>query len=157
MLDDLGIKVVAAGGSQDRVFAGVDLTGTSVVLAGYVTDGELRALYEGAQCFVFPSYYEGFGLPPLEAMHCGCPAVVSRRASLPEVCGNAVAYCDPEDPADIARQLRRVLTSAALRGELRQAGLAHTKMFRWANAAAQFEDILTSNFAWAGMKEAQAC
>lgn len=157
MLDDLGIKVVAAGGSQDRVFAGVDLTGTSVVLAGYVTDGELRALYEGARCFVFPSYYEGFGLPPLEAMHCGCPAVVSRSASLPEVCGNAVVYCDPDDPADIARQLRRVLTSGALQGELRQAGLVHTRMFSWARAAAQFEDILTRNFAWAGMKEAQAC
>jgi glycosyltransferase involved in cell wall biosynthesis len=157
MLDDLGIKVVAAGGSHDRVFSGVDLTATSVVLAGYVTDGELRALYEGARCFVFPSYYEGFGLPPLEAMHCGCPAVVSRRASMPEVCGDAVVYCDPDDPADIARQLRRVLTSASLREELRQAGFARARTFSWAHAAAQLEDILTRNFAWAGAREAAAC
>jgi glycosyltransferase involved in cell wall biosynthesis len=79
---------------------------------GYVNDGELRALYEGAACFVYPSLYEGFGLPALEAMACGCPVIVSAAASLPEVCGDAALYCDPLDPESIARQIRRLMSDA---------------------------------------------
>jgi glycosyltransferase involved in cell wall biosynthesis len=145
LLVDTDIKVVAAGGSNSRVFRGVELTGDNLVLAGYVTDGELRALYEGASCFLYPSFYEGFGLPPLEAMHCGCPVVVSDRASMPEVCGPAALYCDPDDPRDIASQLRRVLTSSELRAELKEAGHARARLFSWARAAAQFEDVLLRN------------
>jgi glycosyltransferase involved in cell wall biosynthesis len=144
-LTDLGVVVVAAGGSNNRVFAGVELTDDSLILAGYVTDGELRALYESAMCFVYPSFYEGFGLPPLEAMHCGCPVIVSNRASLPEVCGSAALYCDPDRPSDIAHQLRRVLTSRQLRAELREAGHARAKLFSWAFAAAQLEYVLSCN------------
>jgi glycosyltransferase involved in cell wall biosynthesis len=107
-----------------------------------VTDGELRALYENAACFVFPSLYEGFGLPPLEAMHCGCPVIVSERASLPEVCGNAAVYCNPDDPADIAAKLRLVLTTASLRAELRDAGLARAREFSWARAANDLAELL---------------
>jgi glycosyltransferase involved in cell wall biosynthesis len=142
LLGDVRIRVVAVGGTNKRIFADVDRRDTGLVSAGYVTDGELRALYEGAQCFLFPSLYEGFGLPPLEAMQCGCPTLVSRRAALPEVCGDAAAYCDPSDPADIARQLQVILDSGALRDELRRAGLARSKMFSWKKAAAQFEDII---------------
>jgi glycosyltransferase involved in cell wall biosynthesis len=147
-LEDLGVRIVAAGGSQERIFEGVDLSGLNVVLAGYVNDRELRSLYENAACFVFPSFYEGFGLPPLEAMHCGCPVVVARRASLPEVCGEAALYCEPDDPQDIARQIRTVLTSAAARSELRDAGHRQTRLFSWARAAAQLDEILQRNFAW---------
>ena len=142
MLTDLNCKVVAAGGSNTRVFGDVELSDGKLILAGYVTDGELRALYEHASCFVFPSFYEGFGLPPLEAMHCGCPVVVSERASLPEVCGSAAIYCDPDDPADIAKQLRRVLESAALQSELREAGLARARLFSWDRAAEQLDELL---------------
>jgi glycosyltransferase involved in cell wall biosynthesis len=144
LLADLGCKVVAAGGSNARVFNGVELSGESHVLAGYVTDGELRALYENAACFVFPSLYEGFGLPPLEAMLCGCPVVCSDRASLPEVCGQAALYCNPDDPADIAAKLRRVLTSPALQAELREAGRARAREFGWSRAAAQLEELLST-------------
>jgi glycosyltransferase involved in cell wall biosynthesis len=144
-LRDLGYKLVAAGGSNSRVFSGVTLDDESLVLAGYVTDAELRALYENAACFVFPSFYEGFGLPPVEAMHCGCPVIVSKRASLPEVCGGAAVYCDPEDPADIAAQLRRVLTSASLRAELREAGLIRAREFSWSKAAGELTDLLNGN------------
>jgi glycosyltransferase involved in cell wall biosynthesis len=143
MLTDLGYKVVAAGGVNARVFNGVDLTGDDLVLAGYVTDSELRALYESATCFVFPSFYEGFGLPPLEAMHCGCPVVVSDRASLPEVCGDAAVYCDPDDPADMAKQLRLVLTSAALRRELSEAGKKRARQFGWQRSAEQLNELLS--------------
>ncbi len=144
LLTDLGCKVVAAGGSNARVFNGVELDNESLVLAGYVTDGELRALYEHAACFVFPSLYEGFGLPPLEAMLCGCPVIVSDRASLPEVCGRAALYCNPDDPVDIAAKLRRVLTSHLLQTELREAGRAHAREFGWSRAAAQLEELLDS-------------
>jgi glycosyltransferase involved in cell wall biosynthesis len=116
-----------------------------LVPAGYVTNGELRALYESAACFVFPSFYEGFGLPPLEAMHCGCPVVVSDRASLPEVCGSAAVYCDPDDPADIAKQLRLVLTSPTLRSELRAAGIERARQFSWRKSAAQLNELLVLN------------
>jgi glycosyltransferase involved in cell wall biosynthesis len=144
MLSDLGCKVVAAGGSNSRVFNGVPIQSDSLVLAGYVTDGELRALYENAACFVFPSLYEGFGLPPLEAMHCGCPVVVSDRASLPEVCGRAALYCDPDDAADIASKIRLVLSSDKLREELRQAGFERAREFSWGKSALQLEDLLAA-------------
>jgi glycosyltransferase involved in cell wall biosynthesis len=142
LLGDLDCKIVAAGGANTRVFNGVNLASDALIMAGYVTDGELRALYESAACFIFPSFYEGFGLPPLEAMHCGCPVIVSDRASLPEVCGDAAVYCDPDDPADMARQLRLVLTSSALRRELREAGLAHARSFGWQRSADQLDELL---------------
>jgi glycosyltransferase involved in cell wall biosynthesis len=136
------VKVVAAGGSNSRVFADVALPTDNLVLAGYVSNAELRALYENAECFVFPSLYEGFGLPPLEAMCCGCPTIVSDRAALPEVCGDASLYCDPLDPADIARQMQRVLSSAALRQELRERGLIRARSFSWQLAAERLQALV---------------
>jgi glycosyltransferase involved in cell wall biosynthesis len=143
MLAEQNVKVVAAGGGNSRVFAGAPLSGRNLVLAGYVTDAELRALYEHALCFVYPSFYEGFGIPPLEAMHCGCPVVASNSSSIPEVCGDAALYCNPADPKDIAQQVQRVLMSRQLRGELREAGYARTGKFSWPTAAIQLEDILS--------------
>jgi len=102
---------------------------------GTVTDGELRALYEKAPGFIYPSFYEGFGLPPLEAMCCGCPVIVSQAASLPEVCGEAALYCNPHDPADIARQIVRLMTDRHLQQDLSQRGLAQASRFTWPEAA----------------------
>ncbi|MGH9891149.1 MAG: glycosyltransferase family 4 protein, partial [bacterium] len=98
---------------------------------GYVTDGQLRALYERAACLVFPSLYEGFGLPPLEAMACGCAVITSDTTSLPEVCGDAALYCDPSDPRDIAAQISAVLTRPDLAAELRVRAVARSRLFRW--------------------------
>jgi glycosyltransferase involved in cell wall biosynthesis len=145
-LSDINFKVVAVGGSNSRVFSGAHLSSERLVMAGYVSDGELRALYEHAQCFLFPSLYEGFGLPTLEAMHCGCPVLVSRRASMPEVCGEAAVYFEPDDPEDIARQLRRVLSSEAMRDELREAGSVRARLYTWARAAEQLDYLLIRNF-----------
>ncbi len=142
LLSDLDCKIVAAGGPTPRAFNNAPVTEEALILAGYVSDAELRALYENASCFVFPSFYEGFGLPALEAMHCGCPVIVSDRASLPEVCGSAALYCDPDDPADIAKQLRRVLESPMLRQELREAGLARARSFSWNRASGHLEELL---------------
>jgi glycosyltransferase involved in cell wall biosynthesis len=143
LLSDLKVKVVAVGGANARVFGSVPLASDVLVSAGYVADGELRALYENAACFVFPSFYEGFGLPPLEAMNCGCPVIVSDRASLPEICGGAAVYCDPDDPADIAKQIRCVLTSRMLQTELRAAGRERARQFSWHGSAAQLNDLLS--------------
>jgi glycosyltransferase involved in cell wall biosynthesis len=128
--------VVLAGGGNSRVFSGSGAAGVEQLrTAGYVTDAELRTLYQHAGCLVYPSLYEGFGLPPLEAMACGCPVIASRVASLPEVCGDAALYCDPEDPADIARAIRGVLHDDALRQDLRRRGLERSARFRWSRSA----------------------
>jgi glycosyltransferase involved in cell wall biosynthesis len=143
LLDDPDIRIVAVGGAGSRVFTEAASGATRLMRTGHVTDGELRALYENAHCFIFPSLYEGFGLPPLEAMHCGCPTIVARRAALPEVCGDGALYCDPDDPSDIATQLRRVLSSSLLRSELRERGLVRAKVFTWQGAANHLQHILT--------------
>jgi glycosyltransferase involved in cell wall biosynthesis len=141
-LDSDGLPLIIAGGTNRRIFAGQGGEVGRFHEAGYVTDGELRALYEHAACFVYPSLYEGFGLPPLEAMACGCPTVVSDIASLPEVCGNAAVYCDPRNPADIAARIRMVIQVPARQAELRQRGLARAREFTWDRAARALLDLI---------------
>ena len=127
--------LVAAGGDNRRVFQSVERLGRGVIETGYLSDGELRALYEGAALFVYPSGYEGFGLPPVEAMACGCPVVVAHAASLPEVCGDAAEYCDGAAPTSIAEAMGRVLSDHALRARLIEAGRRRAAHFTWSRAA----------------------
>ncbi len=100
-----------------------------------VPDAELVGLYNGASLLATVSFYEGFGLPPLEAMACGAPVVVADRASLPEVVGEAGLLVDPDDPDDIARALTRVLTEESLRARMRELGLAQAARFTWEKTA----------------------
>jgi glycosyltransferase involved in cell wall biosynthesis len=131
-----GPELVIAGREDRRVFGrAVPPPPDRVRWAGYVTDGELRALYQRALCLVHPSFYEGFGLPPLEAMSLGCPVVASRAASLPEVLGEAALYCDPASPDDIARRVAELFGDPALRDELRRRGLERARRFRWRDCA----------------------
>jgi glycosyltransferase involved in cell wall biosynthesis len=134
-LDLRAYDVVTAGGTNARVFDMGHETSSLVTNLGYVTDAQLRALYTHASCFVFPSLYEGFGLPPLEAMACGCPVVVSRTASLPEVCGDAAVYCDPHNPLDIAASIRRVMDDGGLRDTLKCRGIKRAAEFTWERSA----------------------
>jgi glycosyltransferase involved in cell wall biosynthesis len=106
-----------------------------IIYTGYVSDEELALLYSGADLFAFPSFYEGFGLPVLEAMACGCPVVTSRVSSLPEVCGDAARYVDPYDVNSIADGIYSVSNEESLRRNLIQKGLDRAKLFSWEKCA----------------------
>lgn len=113
-----------------------------------VSYADLPTVYSAASVLCLPSFYEGFGFPPLEAMACGTPAVVADRASLPEVVGEAGLLIDPEHPASIADALCRVLTDSALADDLRQRGLARAAEFQWRRTAQQvltiYQNVLSS-------------
>lgn len=111
--------------------------GSSVILTGYVPQAHLPALYSGALCFVYPSYFEGFGLPPLEAMKCGTAVIVGNRTSLPEVVGDAGVLVDPFNVGEIASAIERVIGDPGLRSQLRARGLEQAKLFNWRETARQ--------------------
>jgi len=144
LLADLDIDVVVAGGQNPAVFVSAPLP-PQVRHVGYVSDAELKALFSRAACFVFPSLYEGYGLPPTEAMACGCPVLAAQAASMPEVCGDAAIYFDPRDASALAAQLRRLLGDAALRADLRQRGLQRAATLSWTNSARALMALLDGN------------
>ena len=108
-----------------------------VRLLGFVPDGDLPALYSLAEVFAFPSLYEGFGLPVLEAMACGTPVICSNTSSLPEVAGEAALQIAPTDVQEWARALEQIGSNSALRASLRERGLKQAARFTWENTARQ--------------------
>jgi glycosyltransferase involved in cell wall biosynthesis len=127
------------GGARGRtsVFrdAGIEGVPHRVLFLGYVPESDLPALYAGALFFVYVPFYEGFGLPVVEAMASGAPAIVSARASLPEVAGDAAVAVDPDDIDSTSEALIRLATDSSLRYQLRQAGLARSRLFSWEETA----------------------
>ncbi len=111
---------------------------------GYVDNSDKPALYSAAELFVFPSFYEGFGFPPLEAMACGTPVVSSSASSLPEVLEQAVMYADPFDVSDMAGAMAAVLGSRDVADGLKQKGLAQAAKFTWPAAAAKYLQLIRS-------------
>jgi glycosyltransferase involved in cell wall biosynthesis len=109
---------------------------------GAIPDGDLPAFYAGATCFVYPSLFEGFGLPLVEAMACGCPVVSSNRTACPEVVGTAGLLVDPEDVNGIAEAIARVVDDDALRADLRDRGLARSRLFTWKESARRTLEVL---------------
>ncbi|MGB9631692.1 MAG: glycosyltransferase family 4 protein [Chloroflexaceae bacterium] len=103
----------------------------SIHFTGFVADEDLAALYSGATAFVYPSLYEGFGLPPLEAMSCGCPVITSNCSSLPEVVGTAGLQVDPYDVPALTAAMERLITDPALADDLRHRGLERSRGFTW--------------------------
>jgi glycosyltransferase involved in cell wall biosynthesis len=119
-----------------------------VHFVGYVPEEEKRLWYNAATCFCYPSLYEGFGLPPLEAMACGAPVIVSNASSLPEVVGDAGLAVPPKDTQALSETLHRVLVDPALRADLAQRGVARAKRFSWDEAARQ--TVAVYRRAWEG-------
>jgi glycosyltransferase involved in cell wall biosynthesis len=118
-------------GESAEFFEQVRRAGDRIQLKGSVSYEELLSLVGHADALIMPSLYEGFGLPPLEAMAAGVPVAVSRAASLPEVCGDAACYFDPLNIDDIADKLTRMAFDSGLRGQLRVKGLERSKLFNW--------------------------
>ena len=131
----LGVRRVFGQISLDRIPPRVHLT-------GYVEEAKLPALYTGALGFAYVSLFEGFGLPPLEAMACGTPVLTSRFASLPEVVGEAAFYLDPTSSEEIAEGIRQFVDDSGLRQQLRQKGLERVTCFSWEKSAAQVLHVL---------------
>jgi glycosyltransferase involved in cell wall biosynthesis len=149
LLDNKDFKLLLVG-ALNKNFADYKLVediekNPNIQFMGRVDDEELVRLYSNAQCFIYPSLYEGFGIPPLEAQACGCPCIVSNAASLPEVCGDSVVYCDPYDIEDMTHQLELVLSDQELRDELIQKGIENVKRFSWEKSAKQILKIIKEN------------
>ncbi len=143
-----GMRLVVAGNVLGRAFsaAGGQHLPAAAHYIGRVTDSQLKALYEAACCFVFPSRYEGFGLPAVEAMASGCPVVAASIPALHEYCGEAALYCDPASPDDIAAQGLRVCNDPALQSRLRAAGDRQAAGMTWLRAALVLRDIISSRY-----------
>lgn len=135
------LKFVIAGGQKvyrDGVIDSFKEKGialNNIEIIDYVSFTDLPKIYSGAVALLYPSMYEGFGIPPIEAMACGCPVVVSNTSSLPEVCGNAAVYIDPQDIASIKNGMKKVLDDKNYRKSLVHLGFENIKRFRWEKSA----------------------
>ncbi|WP_168207908.1 glycosyltransferase family 1 protein [Spirosoma sp. KCTC 42546] len=136
-------------GVEGKVFANNNLkelieNDDSIVFTGYISDEELIGLYKNAKIFVYPSFFEGFGLPPLEAMACGCPTLVSNTTSLPEVCGEASEYVDPYSIRSIREGIEKVLYDESLAQRLREKGKDRVKYFNAHKSAQSMANTINS-------------
>ncbi|RYD86502.1 MAG: glycosyltransferase family 1 protein, partial [Sphingobacteriales bacterium] len=122
----------------------INETGLSnrITIIGHVPEHDLHMIYACATIFCFPSYAEGFGLPPLEAMKCGVPVITSDRTAMPEVCGDAAVYIDPDNPNDIACKINALLNNPVLYQDKIKKGLDRAADFAWGKSAQQILDII---------------
>ncbi|MQR99851.1 glycosyltransferase family 4 protein [Gluconobacter aidae] len=143
-LPERGIKLVISGGMNKRVFEADIPDLRQATYVGRVTDEELHALYSDAVCFVFPSIYEGFGLPPIEAMEAGCPVVARDIPVLHEICGQAARYgCRP---TDLTLQVLEILDNPDVASTLCHAGRKQVNQYRWSIAAEKLLNIMREEF-----------
>lgn len=148
LLEDKNLFLVCAGSvsftaEENSVIAQLGLS-DKVVHFPLVDDAVMMNLYSGALCFVFPTLYEGFGIPVLEAFACGCPAILSDTSSLPEVGGDAALYFDPEDAESILETVKRVVYNTDLADNLRKKGFEQLKHFSWEKCAEQTLKVYSS-------------
>ena len=132
--------VIAGGGTEVAGMLAQSPVGKAIHL-GRVSDAELKALYCSAQMFLFPSLTEGFGLPPIEAMTCGCPVIVSRGGAIPEVCGDAAIYCDALDREAWKGAIRRLAGDEPMRHRLSRIGREHAARLTWQDTARRIVEL----------------
>lgn len=136
---DLNLVLVGVSGWKNNdIFQTIrdnSILRNHVIFTGYIPDRDLSAIYSGALAFVYPSLYEGFGLPPLEAMQCGTPVITSNTSSLPEVIGDAGIMIDPKNSDDLCQAMLDVINSQSLRNQLSQKGINRAKQFSWSKCA----------------------
>lgn len=137
-----GIGVVVAGGGISSIFGTREGYGGDVVDLGRVTDGQLKALYARALAFVFPSFFEGFGVPAIEAMQMSCPAIVSNTSALPEVVGDAAILADPNDGAQWLDAILRIRDEPGLRENLVRKGHERAARYSWERSARTMVSLL---------------
>ena len=139
--------VGASGWNNDDIIHEMKSLSQWVKYSGYVSDDELALLYSNASLFIYPSVYEGFGIPPLEAMACGAPVIASNASTLPEVCADAAYYVDPLDTKAIKEGILEVLRDEELQKTLIANGLVRAKEFSWEKSALQHQAIFDKVFA----------
>ncbi|MEW6608544.1 MAG: glycosyltransferase family 1 protein [bacterium] len=138
-IDGYNLVIAGGGWAFDKLFQKVKESNLQkdVIFTGYISDEDLPALYSGAEIFVFPSLYEGFGLPVIEAMACGTPVITSNSASLPELARDAGILIDPFKVEDIAGAMYQLLTDTNLKMKLKEKGLQRAKLFSWEKTASE--------------------
>lgn len=141
---DAGIKLILTGVRTPELSEQISTLNleSRIVFSGKITEEELAKYYRGAVALTFPSLYEGFGLPPLEAMACGTPVLTSNITSLPEVTGDAALLIDPYYVDSISNGIEQIVNDASLRAELISKGLQHIKLFSWDNTTEEIQKIL---------------
>ena len=140
------LPLIIAGGQNSRIFRDEGLSaGNGVHFIGRVSDAELKALYGSARALVFPSITEGFGLPPLEAMSCGCPVIATTGGAVPEVCGEAAIYADPLAPDEWTDAMMKLECDEQLVEALSIRGRAHAAGFTWQKAAEQILQLIAES------------
>ncbi|MBZ9677676.1 glycosyltransferase family 4 protein [Mesorhizobium sp. ES1-1] len=142
-LGSAGLQVAVVGASTSRVFSRIDYRNApNVVWLGRSSDAELAALLRDSMCLAFPSLVEGFGLPPLEAMSLGCPVVMSDRASLPEIGGDAVLYASPDNADAWFNCFLRLQRNEGLRRDLSSRGRARAAQYSWTASARRYLELM---------------
>ena len=135
------ILVGAGGWENEDIMLLIKQQHSFVTYSGYVNDETLAQLYNDATLFVYPSFYEGFGIPPLEAMACGTPVISSNASSLPEVCADAAFYINPYDVLSMKDAISTLLNDESLRKAFIDKGLKHSQAFTWQKSAKAHSDL----------------
>ena len=136
-------ELVIAGGGNSKIFSEAKISpGHGVRALGRVSDSQLKSLYENALALTFPSLTEGFGLPPLEAMLCGCPVIATNAGATPEVCGNAAIYVDPKNAEQWTAVMIQLANDDTMRNALREKGFIQAKLYTWRRSAMQLLTIV---------------
>ncbi|HGA3040197.1 TPA: glycosyltransferase family 4 protein [Serratia marcescens] len=139
---NFSLKIIGAANGSFSEMNLTDEQVDNIEFMGRVDDATLIKLYQGALGFVFPSFYEGFGIPPLEAQACGCPVISSNKASMPEVLQDSALYFDPYNIDDIALHMKALIDDECLRNELKEKGYLNVKRFSWHSSATKVNEII---------------